>query len=108
MARTGTSGPGDRGRSPLSPLIHGRVRLMILSALYRTPKAHTFTALRDALGLTDGSLSANLTKLEEGGLISIEKTFEGKRPQTLVRLSDGGRRQFRRYVADLRSILPEL
>ena len=41
--------PGDRGRAPLLPLIHGRVRLLILSFLLRTRKAHAFTALRNDL-----------------------------------------------------------
>jgi len=103
QARTAT-GPG--GRAPLSPLIHGRVRLLILSFLLRTGRAQTFPAIRRTLGLTDGTLSVNLTKLEEGGLISITKTFEGKRPVTLVRMSARGKREFTRYLDDLREILP--
>ena len=114
MARTDQSrsrppGPsGDRGRAPLSPLIHGRVRLLILSFLLRANKAHAFTALRNGLDLTDGTLSVHLSKLEEGGLVSIEKTFEGKKPLTLVRATPLGRRLFKQYVADLRAIVPGL
>lgn len=100
--------PGDRGRAPLSPLIHGRVRLLILSFLLRARKAHRFTELRNSLGLTDGTLSVHLTKLEQGGLISIEKTFEGKKPLTLIRVTVEGRRLFKQYVADLRGIVPGL
>ena len=106
---SGPPGPtGDRGRTPLSPLIHGRVRLLILSFLLRTRKAHAFTALRNSLDLTDGTLSVHLSKLEEGGLVSIEKTFEGKKPLTLVRVTPLGRRLFKKYVADLRGIVPGL
>jgi len=106
--QTGPGSPGDRGRAPLSPLIHGRVRLLILSFLLRARKAHAFTALRNSLGLTDGTLSVHLSKLEEGGLVSIEKTFEGKKPLTLVRVTPLGRRLFKQYVADLRGIVPGL
>lgn len=100
--------PGGRGRAPLSPLIHGRVRLLILSFLLRANKAHAFTALRNGLNLTDGTLSVHLSKLEDGGLVSIEKTFEGKKPLTLVRVTPQGKRLFKQYVADLKGIVPGL
>lgn len=104
------NGPAaDRGdRAPLLPLIHGRVRLLILSALLRADRAVSFTSLRKKLELTDGTLSVHLSKLEEGKLVSIRKTFEGKRPLTLVRITATGKRQFGQYVQDLRSIVPGL
>lgn len=107
-ARTKPAGTGPGGREPLAPLIHGRVRLLVLSHLVRADRALGFTAVRDALGLTDGTLSANLTKLEEGGLVEIVKGFEGRRPKTVVRLTPEGRRRFRQYVEDLQSIVPGL
>lgn len=102
------AGTEQSGRAPLAPLIHGRVRLLILSFMLSTNKAHVFTALRDSLGLTDGTLSVHLSKLESGGVVSIEKTFEGKKPQTLVRVTPAGRRLFRKYVSELREIVPGL
>lgn len=98
----------EQKRAPLAPLIHGRVRLLILSFLLSTNKAHVFTSLRDSLGLTDGTLSVHLSKLEEGGVVSIEKSFEGKKPQTLVRVTPAGRRLFKQYVSDLQEIVPGL
>ena len=105
MARTKAPGPVQPGREPLSPLIHGRVRLMLLSRLVVMPTAHAFTDLRAALRVTDGVLSVNLTKLESAGLVRVEKTFEGRKPRTLVRVTDTGVAQYRQYVADLRTIL---
>lgn len=107
VARTAKTAKGPGGREPLSPLIHGRVRLLILSFMMRTGRAVAFPAIRRALGLTDGTLSVNLTKLQEGGLISVTKTFEGKKPVTLVKLTATGKREFARYLEDLRGILPE-
>jgi len=108
MARGKGPGPARPGPASLSPLIHGRVRLLLLSRLVAMPTAHPFTELRSALRLTDGVLSVNLTKLERAGLVSVEKTFEGRRPRTLVRVTDEGLVQFKRYVEDLRAIVPGL
>ena len=107
-AKTKPAGSGPGGRQPLPPLIHGRVRLLILSFLVRADRPVTFTETRKALGLTDGSLSANLSKLEQGKLVETVKGFAGRRPQTLVRLTAEGRRGFRRYVEDLQEIVPGL
>lgn len=108
MARKKASGPAQPEREPLSPLVHGRVRLRLLSRLVAVPTAHAFTDLRAALRVTDGVLSVNLTKLEAAGLVRVEKTFEGKRPRTLVRVTDEGLAQYRRYVEDLRAIVTGL
>lgn len=108
MARQKVPGPATPERAPLSPLVHGRVRLMLLSRLVAVPAAHSFTDLRRHLRVTDGVLSVNLSKLETAGLVRVEKTFAGKRPRTLVRVTDEGRAQFNRYLADLRAIVPGL
>lgn len=103
-----TSSPGSTGDgAPLSPLIHGRARLLILSHLIRVGPT-PFTELRIFLGMTDGSLSVHLSKLEEGGLVEITKEFVGKRPRTQVRISRRGRTLFNRYVRELRDIVPGL
>ena len=108
MAPNKGTGSAPPGRSPLLPLIHGRVRLLILSSLLRSGRALPFTELREELKLTDGTLSVHLAKLEQGKLVSIRKTYEGKRPLTLVRITATGKRQFDRYIKDLREIIPGL
>ena len=102
------SGGGPAGPSTLSPLIHGRVRLMILSHLARARKAVPFSVLRRELALTDGTLSVHLGRLEEGGLVKLTRTFKGKRPQTLAGLTPQGKSGFRDYIAQLRDIVPGL
>lgn len=108
MARSKAPRPGRPDGEPLSPLIHGRVRLMLLSRLVAVPAAHSFTDLRAALRVTDGVLSVNLTKLEQAGLVRVDKTFEGRRPRTLVRITEAGSAQYSRYVEDLRAIVAGL
>ena len=108
MAETVGAGAGGAGGPVLSPLIHGRVRLLVLSFLLRRKQATGFTDLRDALELTDGTLSVHLSKLEEGGLVKQEKKFVGKKPRTLVKVTARGRSLFRQYVQELRSVVPGL
>lgn len=108
MAQENSTGKDRDLRSPLLPLIHGRVRLLILSCLLRAGRALPFTEIRKQLNLTDGTLSVHLAKLEEGKLVSVRKTFEGKRPLTTVRPTAKGRKLFADYVQDLRDIIPGL
>lgn len=108
MAQASKSDSGRQGRIPLSPVIHGRARLLILSLLLRTGRPVNFTALRDELATTDGSLSVHLGKLAEAELISIDKTFVGKKPQTRIRITATGRARFRDYVGELKAIVPGL
>ena len=102
--RTKKSTSRQRGDAPLSPLLHGRVRLLIVATLMRRG-ASSFTDLRNGLDLTDGTLSVHLGKLEEGGVVEIVKGFEGKRPKTVVRMTRGGKTRFRNYLGELKGLL---
>lgn len=108
MSRKSRTAGGQEGGGPLSPLIHGRARLLILSFLLRAGRPQPFTSLRRSLQVTDGALSVHLAKLEQGGLIQQQKSFVGKRPLTLVRVTERGRREFQAYVAELQALVPGL
>jgi len=88
----------------IDEIIHERVRLAIVSALAVSPEL-SFNELKAMLSLTDGNLSAHARTLEEAGYIVIEKSFQGRRPHTAMRLSPKGRRAFERYVQTLRQII---
>jgi len=87
-------------------VIHERVRLAIVSALAVTPEL-SFNELKEMLSLTDGNLSAHSRTLEEAGYISVEKTFQGRRPLTTMRLSTKGRKAFQRYLDMLRQVIAQ-
>jgi len=108
VADSSASVPGHGVSAPLSPLIHGRARLLILARLMVRPGGLTFTELKAAVGLTDGTLSVHLSKLEAGKMVSIRKEFVGKKPRTLVRMTAQGRRRFASYVTELQELLPGL
>jgi len=52
-------------------------------------------------GLTKGNLSSHLAKLEEAGLVVIEKRFSRKKPNTNVALTAEGRRRIERHWEQL-------
>jgi DNA-binding MarR family transcriptional regulator len=74
----------------LSRLIHEPARLAIMTALSVCESAD-FLYLQHLTGLTKGNLSGHLSKLEEAGLLSIEKEFVDKTPRTRARITEMGR-----------------
>jgi DNA-binding transcriptional ArsR family regulator len=77
-------------------IIHEPARLMIVALLAAVEEAD-FQYLRQTTGLTQGNLSTHLSKLEEAGYVAIEKTFRGKYPLTLCRLTVRGREVLDHY-----------
>ncbi len=77
-------------------IIHEPGRLMIVALLSAVVEAD-FQYLRQATELTQGNLSAHLSKLETAGYIAIEKSFRGKYPLTICRLTDRGREVLDHY-----------
>lgn len=88
----------------LDPIIHGKLRLAILSLLSGVDNAE-FTWLRDKTGSTDGNIGAHLLKLEEAGYIRVEKKFILRKPVTLYRMTENGRAAFTAYVRALKTLL---
>lgn len=93
--------------SELDGIIHQPVRLRIMAALSAVNPGDQleFTYLRDQLEVTDGNLGAHLQKLEEAGYIDVTKTFEKRKPKTLIRMSGKGRDAFTSHVKALEKIL---
>lgn len=85
-----------RALADVDRVIHEPARTTIIAILYNLESADFLYLQREA-GLTKGNLSAHLTKLEEAGYISIEKTFRGKIPLTLCALTESGREAFTNY-----------
>jgi len=88
----------------LNPVIHGKLRLALLSLLVGVDEAE-FTWLREKTGATDGNLGAQLLKLEEAGFVTVEKRFVQRKPQSLYRMTDAGRAALAEYVQALKQLL---
>lgn len=89
--------------STLDRIIHEPARLLIMTVLYAVPQAD-FLYLQGECGLTQGNLSSHLARLEDEGYIHIEKTFKGKYPLTLCRLTRSGRSAFEKYASTMRVV----
>lgn len=85
-----------RSLTDIDRLLHEPARAVIVALLSAVESAD-FLFLQRETGLTKGNLSAHLSKLEEAGYIHIEKTYRGKIPMTLCRLTDTGRQAFGEY-----------
>ena len=91
----------------IDQVIHAPARLMVLTYLYVVESAD-FIFLMRLTGLTWGNLSTHLSKLEEAGYVTIEKTFKGKKPHTLIHLTDRGRAAFSEYKKSMQRVLDDL
>jgi DNA-binding transcriptional ArsR family regulator len=89
--------------SNLDRLVHEPARLSILTVLANC-EAADFLFLQSLTGLTKGNLNVHLKKLEDSGLVDIEKTFRGKVPRTSVRLTAEGRTSIDRHWDRLKTL----
>jgi DNA-binding transcriptional ArsR family regulator len=90
--------------SDLDRVIHEPGRLRVVALLSGANEAD-FLFLQRETGLTKGNLSSHLVKLEEAGYVEIEKTFRGKIPLTLARLTPEGRAAFQSYRKAMNGLL---
>ncbi len=88
----------------LDPLLHSELRLAVMSILLGVESAD-LVYLREQTEATAGNLSVQLDKLAKAGYIVIEKSFRGKMPRTVCRITDAGRDAFAAYVEALRSYI---
>lgn len=100
----------DHAKAPfafdgLDRTLHERARLSIMTSLADHPNGLSFTELRELSGLTDGNLSRHVQILEEAGMVSVTKGFEGRRPLTTCALTDEGRARFSDYLGVLEQVL---
>jgi DNA-binding MarR family transcriptional regulator len=88
----------------LDRLIHERVRLGVVSALAAT-ESLAFNELKRLVKVTDGNLSVHARKLEDAGYVAVEKTYEGRIPKTVFRLTASGRRALERYLDHMEALI---
>ncbi|GLR14768.1 MarR family transcriptional regulator [Chitinimonas prasina] len=59
-------------------------------------------------GLSKGNLSSHMSKLEAGGLITIHKSFRGKRPLTTLAITAAGLTALSEYRQHLSRVIAEI
>ena len=91
----------------LERVIHEKARLSIMSSLAGNPDGHLFNDLKVLCALTDGNLSRHLAMLQEAKLVEVWKGYKNNRPQTLVRLTELGKKRFIEYVQELEQVVAD-
>jgi len=95
--------PGLQELATIDRVIHEPARLMIMTVLYGADEAD-FLYLQRECGFTQGNLSSHLVRLEDAGYVLIEKTFKGKYPLTICKLTPKGREALENYLRAMRNV----
>jgi len=93
-----------RNLTELDRLIHEPARLLIVTIL-STVESADFLFLQRETDLTKGNLSAHLSKLENAGYVYIKKTFKGKLPLTVCKLTEAGQDAFESYRQQMQNFI---
>jgi DNA-binding transcriptional ArsR family regulator len=104
------SSNGEKNVTPvekIDKLIHEPSRLLILANLYVVKRAD-YTYMMRQTGLSMSNISVHLSKLENAGFVNIIKEFKGKKPYTMMALTDMGREAFNNYRVNLAEVFEKL
>lgn len=89
---------------PLDSLLHSELRLAIMSILVSSAEVD-FRYLKEQTNATSGNLSVQIDKLNAAGYIEVTKTFKGKMPCTLCKITQKGLDAFEDYVKTLQDYI---
>ena len=85
-------------------LIYERVRLGIMSALAMNEQL-AFNELKSLFDVSDGNLSAHARKLEEAGYVVCTKSFEARRPKSVYRITQVGKKALLLYLVHIEAVI---
>ena len=88
----------------IDDVIHSRIRTAIMAVLVTVDEAE-FTFIREKINATDGNLSVHLKKLEESNYITVTKKFVERKPHSIYRITEKGRKAFMDYIQILENIV---
>ena len=89
----------------LTRVIHEKARLGIITSLLANKNGLSFNELKTLCNLSDGNLSRHMQTLEEDNIINIIKTFEGKKPKTIYKITEEGKEKFLIYLSELEKVI---
>ena len=87
----------------LEKLLFNPIRLKIISFLISVEKAN-FKKLMEITDSSKGNVSTQIKKLENEGLIKINKTYFNNYPLTLCKITNKGKKAFKVFFDNLTSI----
>ena len=107
MSKARADGKDENPLAEIDTVIHEPARLNIMAQLFVVESADFLFLMRQTK-LTSGNLSSHLTKLEGAGYVDIKKEFLGKKPHTMLHLTEKGRTAFRKYPQSMKRVLDRL
>ncbi|MDR2036971.1 MAG: transcriptional regulator [Bacteroidales bacterium] len=93
--------------SGLNKLFDSRIKLGIMAAL-SVNDGVDFNTLKEILEITDGNLASHLKALEKHGLISVQKQFVGRKPNTTYSITALGKATFQEHLNALEKLIRPL
>ena len=90
----------------IEKLLFNPIRLKTISFLM-TVETCTFKALLDVTASSKGNLSIQIKKLNEAGLVKIEKYFQKSYPTTDYSITEKGKTSFEDFFKQLQSLKNE-
>lgn len=90
--------------SNINKTFESRIRLGIM-AILMVNDSYDFNNLKEILQVTDGNLASHLKALEEKGMISVNKQFIGRKPNTTYSVTHKGRSDFQEHLKALERLI---
>ncbi len=88
----------------LDPILHSQLRLSIVSILMTVEEAN-FNFIKDSTKAAAGNVSIQISKLQEAGYITVEKSFKNNYPYTILSITEKGKKAFEEYVNNLQKYI---
>jgi DNA-binding MarR family transcriptional regulator len=96
-----TWSPAAMNFSPLNKTLQQPLRFPVMAYLIRAGGSASFTEIYRALDINPGSLTVHSRVLECAGFIKVRKSFEHRKPHTVLALTAKGRAAFAAHRARL-------
>jgi DNA-binding PadR family transcriptional regulator len=88
----------------LDSSVYGPVRLGVLTVL-QMDGSLDFTTLKKRLDVADGAIGIHLRKLEDVGYLTCSKSFVGRRPKSVYKITAQGRRALSSYLSAMQQVI---
>ena len=96
----------DEAVAELDGLLQHRARIGAAVLLARHERL-SFSRLKQLLKETDGSLGAQMRKLEDDGYVDVRKAFQERRPVTWYALTAKGKRALSQHLDGLQRLIEQ-
>ena len=90
----------------INKAFESKVRLGIMSLLMIHDELE-FTRIKELLQVTDGNLASHSRALETAGYLQVEKSFVGRKPNTVFKATPEGKTAFQDHLKALEQLIKQ-